>query len=75
MDFLQLAAERFSVRNFSGKAVEETKIDKIIQAAKVAPTAVNYQPQKLYVIKSPSAVSKLAGIRPLFGAPLAIVVC
>lgn len=75
MDFLQLATERFSVRNFSGKAVEEAKIDKILQAAKVAPTAVNYQPQKLYVIKSPAAVSKLAEIRPLFGAPLAIVVC
>ena len=75
MDFLQLATERFSVRNFSSKAVEETKIDKILQAATVAPTAVNYQPQKLYVIKSPQAIAGLASIRPLFGAPLAIVVC
>lgn len=75
MDFLELATSRYSVRDFSSKPVEEWKIEKILQTAKVAPTAVNYQPQKLYVVKSPEAVAKLAAIRPLFGAPLAVIVC
>ncbi|MCQ2119791.1 MAG: nitroreductase family protein [Bacteroidales bacterium] len=75
MDFIELATSRFSVRDFSDRPVEEWKIEKILQAAKVAPTAVNYQPQKLYVVKSPDAMARLAAIRPLFGAPLAVIVC
>lgn len=75
MNFIELAKDRFSVREFSPKPVEDEKITKILQAAKVAPTAVNYQPQKLYVIKSPAAIEKLAGFRNIFGAPLAIIVC
>lgn len=75
MDFLELATGRFSVRDFSDKPVESEKLDIILEAAKVAPTAVNFQPQKLYVIKSPEAVARLNAIRPLFGAPLAVIVC
>lgn len=75
MDFLELATSRYSVRSFSSRTVEPEKIEKILQAAKVAPTAVNFQPQKIYVIKSPEAMAKLAAIRPLFGAPLAVIVC
>ena len=73
--FLELATERFSVRSFSCRPVEDEKIEKILQAAKVAPTAVNFQPQKLYVIKSPEAMERLTAIRPMFGAPLAVIVC
>ena len=73
--FLELATERFSVRNFSDRQVEEEKLEKILQAAKVAPTAVNFQPQKLYVIRSREAIERLAAIRPLFGAPLAVIIC
>ena len=73
--FLELATERFSVRNFSDRPVEDSKLEKILQAAKVAPTAVNFQPQKLYVVKNPEAMTRLAAIRPLFGAPMAIIVC
>ena len=44
MDFLELAAERYSVRSYSDKPVEQDKIDRILKAAQLAPTAVNYQP-------------------------------
>ena len=43
-DFLELAAERYSCRKFSDKPVEEEKIQKILQAARLAPTAKNGQP-------------------------------
>lgn len=75
MDFDRLAAERYSVRDFAPDPVEEWKIDKILEAAQVAPTAVNFQPQKLYVVKSPEALARLTAIRPVFGAPLAVIVC
>ena len=75
MDFIELATNRFSVRSFSDRPVEEEKLSKILEAAKVAPTAVNFQPQKLYVVKSPEAMSRLAALRPMFGAPVAVIVC
>lgn len=44
MEFDQLLKERYSVRKFSNQKVEKEKIDKILEAARIAPTAVNYQP-------------------------------
>lgn len=75
MDFLELATRRYSVRDFSDRPIEDEKLSKILEAAKVAPTAVNFQPQKLYVVKSKEGIEKLNAIRPLFGAPMAIIVC
>ena len=52
MEFLELAKKRFSVRKFEDKPVEEEKLQKIMEAGRVAPTAKNFQPTKVYVIKS-----------------------
>lgn len=44
MDFLELAKNRYSVREFSVKKVEKEKILKILkilESAKIAPTAKN----------------------------------
>ena len=59
MNFLELAAARYSVRSYSDKPVEQNKIDLILKAAQLAPTAVNYQPQKIYVLKSEAAIDKI----------------
>lgn len=48
MDFLELAKKRYSVRDFSSKKVEKEKILKILEAGKIAPTAKNSQPIKIY---------------------------
>lgn len=69
MDFLELAKERFSVRNFSDKPIEQTKLDKILEAGNVAPTAVNYQPQKIYVLQSDDALAKVNSVcKCIYGA-------
>ena len=60
MDFLNLAHERYSCRRFSDAPVEQDKIDKIIEAAIVAPTAVNYQPFKIWVIQKTEDIEKIA---------------
>ncbi|MBR1764765.1 MAG: nitroreductase family protein [Ruminococcus sp.] len=57
-EFLELTHERYSVRKFSDKAVEEEKLDKIIEAALAAPTAVNYQPVRLWLLRSEEAIAK-----------------
>ena len=42
MDFLELCKNRYSVRRYSEREVEQDKIDKILEAAKLAPTACNF---------------------------------
>lgn len=75
MDFLDLAKKRFSVRSFKSTPVEDEKIAKILEAAKVAPTARNSQPQKIYVVRKPEIIEGLKKASPcIYGAPLVFVI-
>ena len=47
MDFIEIAKKRYSVRSYKDKEVEEEKLQKILEAAHVAPTAANLQPVRL----------------------------
>ena len=76
MSFLDLAAERYSVRSYSNQPVEQEKIDLILKAAQLAPTAVNYQPQMIYLLKSNVALAKINRLcRCIYGAPLVFLIC
>lgn len=76
MNFITLAKNRYSVRKFSVKPVEKEKLDLVLEAARLAPTACNYQPQRILVIESPEALEKLKSCtKYLFNAPLALLVC
>lgn len=77
MDFLQLAREqRYSVRKFTADKVEKEKLDLILAAGRVAPTAVNYQPQRILVLDSAENRLKLKECtRFHFEAPLALLIC
>ena len=75
MDFLELAKKRYSCRSISDKPVEDEKIEKILKAGMLAPTAVNFQPFKIWVVKSAEGVEKIGKITTCtFGAPLFFVV-
>ena len=76
MDFLKLAEDRFSVREFSDKKVEKDVIEKILKAGQVAPTACNRQPQRIFVIESEEALTKFRKCTVChFNAPLAMLIC
>lgn len=76
MSFIQLAKERYSLRKFSARAVEEEKLNLILEAGRISPTAVNYQPQRILVIQGDEGLEKLKSCRrDTFGAPLALLVC
>ena len=76
MSFLELAQNRYSVRSFKDIPITQEHMQLILEAGKVAPTACNYQPQKIYVAKSEEAREKLASVcRCTFGAPVILVVC
>ena len=59
MRFLDLAKERYSVRKFSDKPVEQEKLDLIVEAGRIAPTAHNNQPQRILVLQGKEAMEKL----------------
>ena len=76
MDFMTLAADRYSVRKFKDTPVEQEAINKILQAAALSPTACNNQPQKIFVLRSKEALEKLKKCTDShFNAPLAFIVC
>lgn len=76
MDFLTLAEKRYSVRSFDPRPVEEEKLRAVLEAARLAPTAINLQPQRIYVLKSEAAREKMASLCPYtFQAPVLLLVC
>lgn len=75
MEFLELAKKRYSVRKYEEKKVENEKLMKILEAARVAPTGANTQPQRLIVVQEKEGLDKLKKAANVFGAPLAIIVC
>jgi len=75
MDFKQLVSERFSVRSFSDIPVEKEKLDIILKAGRLAPTACNNQPQRIKVITGTDLV-KVDNFTPCrYDAPLVLLVC
>jgi len=75
MDFLQLAKKRYSVRSYQPRQVEQEKLDKILEAARVAPTGANRQPHRLIVVREAAGLDRLKKAANVYGAPLAIIVC
>ncbi len=76
MEFLTLATERYSVRKFKSKPVELEKIDKLLKAAQLAPTACNFQPQRIFVLNSEESLDKLKNCTKWhFDCSLAMLVC
>lgn len=75
MEFLNLAKQRYSVRDYEKREVEEEKLQKILEAGRIAPTGANRQPQRFIVVRSEEGLSKLKGSANVYGAPLAIIVC
>lgn len=54
-EFLDLAKSRYSCRKFSDRPVPQELVDKVISAAIAAPTAVNTQPFRIWVMESQQA--------------------
>ena len=60
MDFSELIKIRQSVRSYSDKAVEKEKIEKCLEAARLAPSASNSQPWKYIVVDEEELKNKVA---------------
>ena len=60
MSFLDLANKRYSVRNYQNTPVPREKIDRCIEAVRLAPSACNSQPWKFVVVDDPMLINELA---------------
>ena len=75
MNFMDLAKARFSTRKFTTQPVEDEKLAQILEAGKLAPTAKNQQPQKIYVIRSREKLDRLNQLtRCIYGAGTVLLV-
>lgn len=76
MEFEDIIRNRKSTRLFSPKKVDEETLNKILEAGRLAPTAKNVQPFKIYVIQSEEAIKKLDKATPCrYNAPQVLLVC
>jgi len=78
MSFLELAKTRYSLRKFRNAPVEQEKLLAVLEAARVAPSAVNFQPLQYIVLQNEEVRKKVASTYRrewLLQAPVIIVVC
>lgn len=79
MDVLKAIEGRRSIRKYSARPVEEEKLNKVLEAARLAPSARNRQEWKFIVVKDDQKRAGLAeaamGQTLLEEAPVAIVCC
>jgi nitroreductase len=78
MDFHELIRKRYSVRAYRPDPVEEDKLARVLEAARLAPTAANRQPFRVFVVPTKGREVEL---RRIYGrewftqAPLVLAVC
>lgn len=76
MGFLELAKKRCSIRSFSSRMPEQDQLDLILEAGRIAPTAANFQPQRIFVLQGEGALEKVKHCTPFhFNAPVILLIC
>jgi nitroreductase len=77
MNFIELAQKRYSCRKYKSQAVEDEKLGIVLEAGRIAPSAVNYQPWIFVVVKDENVTNLQSCYhREWFkSAPVYIVIC
>ncbi|MBR3461538.1 MAG: nitroreductase family protein [Saccharofermentans sp.] len=75
MDFKDVVKNRYSCKKYSSRKVEPEKIEAILEAGRLAPTAKNLQEQHIYVVQSEEALAKIDKVTPCrYNAPVCLIV-
>jgi nitroreductase len=78
MDFQELIRKRYSCRQYAADPLKEDHLNKILEAARLAPTAANRQPFRIIIIRTENNQEELLGIYPrdwFVQPPLVLCVC
>lgn len=59
LDFFEVIKNRRSIRKYQERSVEKEKLERILQAARLAPSAMNRQPYQLFIITNKEILSKI----------------
>ncbi len=74
MDFESVIRNRYATRKYREDKVEKELLEKVLEAGRLAPTAKNLQPIKIYVVEKELAkIDKASPCR--YGAPTVLMVC
>ena len=74
--FLEMTRERWSVRKFAPEQISDDHMARILEAGRNAPSACNYQPQRVLVMQSEEAIARVRSITHwAFNAPTVLLVC
>ncbi len=75
MEFKEVIRNRFSCRKYSNRTVEPEKLEAVLGAGRLAPTAKNLQEQRIYVLQSMEALAAFDSVVTCrYGAPVVLVV-
>jgi len=72
--FMRILESRYSCHSFDSYPVAETKLNMILEAGRLAPSAKNLQPTRIWVVKSEDALARLRTVHPCYGAPVVLIV-
>lgn len=78
MDFYKVVADRRSVRAYSLEPVGRERLERVLEAARQAPSAANRQAWKLYVVEDPALKQELGRAYSnawFYEAPVILVIC
>ena len=79
MTVFEAICSRYSVRAYQDRAIEEDKLQRILEAARLAPSARNRQEWRFVVVRDPALRERLAeaanGQRQVAQAPVVIAAC
>ena len=75
MEFKEVIKARYSCKKYGDRKVEPEKLNAILAAGRLAPTAKNLQEQHVYVLQSAEALAKFDAVTPCrYGAPTVLLV-
>ena len=72
--FMNILQSRYSCHSFNHYPVSASKLEMILDAGRMAPSAGNCQPVRIWVVKSEEALAKLREVHPCYGAPVVLIV-
>lgn len=79
MEIMEALRGRQSVKSYLPTPVEEEKLQRVLEAGRLAPSAFNHQYRRFVVVKDPALKKRIreeAGAQPMIEqAPVVIVLC
>ena len=74
MEFREVVKNRYSCKKYADREIEEEKLLAILEAGRLAPSAKNLQPTRIWVVRSEEALARLRSVHPCYGAPVVLIV-